>query len=421
MVHLYHKLDILEETNLQLRLRRYEDKDVGKLNLAVFNTQPPHLYFGGVERRIIETCKRLSSRISITVYSGTKAGFNKPAKVNGLTVIPCFSTDALFPVDNWFFNHSLANARDKIEADIYEAHNASGYAFLKSLRKLSSKTPFVQTVHGVLADEYFRTLRSDSLPLRERIANLLTWRLSKLEAESARDANLVVTVSNYSAKMAAHLYNLDMDKLRVVPNGVDTEKFKPSNTGCRLKRELGIEDKQVVLFVGRLIPRKGLHFLVEAAAQVLIECNDTVFIIVGDGPLRNSLTSQLARLGLLKHFLFLGDVKESVLPRLYNCADVFAFPSVQEGQGIALLEAQASEKPVVAFNVGGVDETVRQRQSGLLVDLGNSHRLGEAILKLLSDSSLRHKMGTAGRDFVLSNYTWAVCAEKMLKVYREVI
>jgi glycosyltransferase involved in cell wall biosynthesis len=394
---------------------------VGKLRLAVFNTQPPHLYFGGVERRIMETAKRLSSNIDITVYSGTKAGFKKPTKINGLTVVPFFSTDELFPVDNWFFNRTVADSATNIEADVYEAHNASGYAFLKALRKRSSKAPFVETVHGVLADEYIQTQRNGKLSPREKLANLLMWRLSRLEGESARAASLVVSVSDYSAERASQLYDLDRAKVRVVPNGVDTERFKPADDGDAFKRQLGIGGRQVVLFVGRLISRKGLHFLVEAASRVVKECSDVMFVIVGDGPLRGSLTAQLTSLGLAGNFLFLGDVKEDLLPRLYNCCDVFAFPSVQEGQGIALLEAQASTKPVVAFNVGGVNEAVREGKSGLLVESANVDDLADAIVKLLSDSSLRRRMGITGREFVLANYTWDICAEKMLQVYREVL
>jgi len=392
---------------------------VEKLRLAVFDTQPPHLYFGGVERRIQETAKRLSPKVGITVYSGTKKGFKKSTKVDGFDVVPCFSTDVLFPLDNWFFNHSLSTSGSAIEAAVYEAHNASGYGFLKSLRKRKREARFVQTVHGVLADEYLQTQASGQLSPREKAANFLMWQLSRLEGESARNANLVVTVSNYSAERASQLYNVNEAKIRVVPNGVDPEKFKPAANNVKLKRSLGLGDAQIVLFVGRLIPRKGLHFLVEAARSVVKERGDVMFVIVGDGPLRKNLTVHLASLGLSRNFLFLGDVKENLLPSLYNCADVFAFPSLQEGQGIALLEAQASAKPVVAFNVGGVNEAVQEGESGLLVQRGNNDELAEAILKLLSDPSLRMRMGAVGREFVLANYTWDICAEKMLKVYYE--
>ena len=115
----------------------------------------------------------------------------------------------------------------------------------------------------------------------------------------------------------------------------------------------------------------------------------------------------------------MGDVDDKTLSSLYSCADVFVLPSIQEGQGIALLEAQASAKPVVAFNVSAVREAVADGKSGFLVERGSSEMLGNAILKLLSDRSLRERMGSVGRDFVVRNLTWDICAEKMLGVYRE--
>jgi glycosyltransferase involved in cell wall biosynthesis len=392
-----------------------------KPRLAVFNTQPPHLYFGGVERRIIETAKRQQNEVEITVYSGTKGGFKKAVSFGGTGITPCFSTDVLFPVDNWFFNRTLADSGNSLEADVYEAHNASGYAFLKSLKKRNPEAPFIETVHGVLADEYLQTQSSGSLSPRERLANLLMGHLARLEGESARNANLVVTVSNYSAKKAVQLYDVDEVKIRVVPNGVDQDKFKPANGAEAMKRSLGLGNKRSVLFVGRLIPRKGLMFLVEAAKRVVNEYADTIFIIVGNGPLRHKLTSQLEKANISKSFLFLVDVRDSVLPALYNCIDVFAFPSIQEGQGIALLEAQASAKPVVAFKVGGVNEAVSEGNSGLLVERGNTDGFADAILKLLSNPRLRKRIGNKGREFVLQNFTWDLCAKTMLKVYNEAL
>ena len=389
--------------------------------IAVFNTQPPHLFFGGVERRIIEMAKRLTNELGTTVFSGTKGGFRKPVFFNGVSIVPCFSTDVLFPLDNWVFNQTISRAVGTIKADVYEGHNASGYAILRSLKKRKTAAPFVETVHGVLADEYFQTVKSGSLSPRERLANLLMWRLSRLEGESAREANLVVAVSNYSAEKAAQLYGVEEAKIRVVPNGVDPTRFKPVIGSVALKRNLGLGNKQIVLFVGRIIPRKGLTYLIEAAKPIVKENANAAFVIVGNGPLRKKLTSDLERFNLSKNFIFLGDVAETVLPALYNCADVFAFPSIQEGQGIALLEAQASGKPVVAFRVGGVNEAVSDGNSGLLVERGSSDRLAEAILKLLSNPSLRQKMGEKGREFVQHNITWDICAEKMLRFFREAL
>jgi glycosyltransferase involved in cell wall biosynthesis len=391
-----------------------------KLSLAVFNTQPPHLYFGGVERRIVETTKKFRNEVGTTVYSGTKAGFRKPASVSGVTFVPCFSTDALFPVDNWFFNRTLSGAVDAIKADIYEAHTASGYGFLRALKKRNIKKPFVQTIHGVLADEYVQSLQGGSPTFRAKLANRIMWRLSRLEGESAKNATLIVTVSKYSSEKTVQFYDADKAKIRIVPNGVDLQRFKPVQGLESIKRQIGIDSKLCVLFVGRLIPRKGLPFLIEAAKHIVKEFKETIFVIVGDGPLKNHLLACLEEINLSGNFVFLGDVNENVLPALYNCADVFALPSIQEGQGIALLEAQATAKPVVAFDVGGVHEAMVDKETGLLVK-PDSRELADAILKLLSSWSLREKMGVMGREFVSNNFSWDICAQRMLQVYREAL
>jgi glycosyltransferase involved in cell wall biosynthesis len=391
-----------------------------KARLAVFNTQPPHLYYGGVERRIVEIAKRLQNDIETTVYSGTKAGFKKPASINGVNLIPSFSTDLIFPVDNWFFNRSLAGLVDKIKADAYEAHTVSGYGFLNALKKRGVKKPFIQTVHGVLADEYVQSLQGAFQSFRSKLANLVMWRLSKLEEITAKNATLIATVSKYSSDKMIQFYDVDKSRIRVVPNGVDTKHFKPSERGHTIKHKIGLDGKLCVLFVGRLIPRKGLPLLIEAAKQIVKEFQQTMFVVVGNGPLRDSLLAYLQKINLSRNFLFLGDVNENILPALYNCADVFALPSFQEGQGIALLEAQATAKPVVAFDVGGVRETVLDKETGLLVK-PSSLRLAEAIMRLLGDWPLREKMGRRGRQFVADTFSWEICAQRMLKLYREAI
>ena len=391
-----------------------------RFSLAVFNTQPPHLYFGGVERRIMETTKRLQNESDITVYSGTKAGFKKLSTMSGVSIVPCYSTDMLFPVDNWFFNRSLSKSGSAINADVYEAHAVSGYGFPKKLEKLGIKKPFIHTIHGVLADEYEQAKKNGYPSVRGRVANYFMQRLSKLEEETAKNATIVVTISNYSLEKIQKYYGIEQSKVRIVPNGVDIEKFKPMDTK-EVRQQFGLGNEPCVLFVGSLIPRKGLPFLVEAAKKVVRAQADTKFLIVGDGPLRNQLYDSLKTANLSGNFKFFGNLKDNVLPAIYNCADVFVLPSIQEGQGIVLLEAQASGKPVVAFDIGGVNEALQNKETGLLVNQGDVDALGDALLKLLTDKALREKMGSNGRRFVSENYTWDICAQKMLKVYLEAL
>src|SRR3990170_1811270 len=252
-----------------------------RLNLAVFNTQPPHLYFGGVERRIMEVAKRLPSKVNTSVYCGTKKGFNEISLINGTILIPCRSTDVFFPLDNWLFNKTVSRMVESIKADVYEAHTVSGYGFLRAIKKQTFKKPFVQTIHGVLADEYMQSSKSVFPTLRTKLSNFIMWRLSMIEKESAKDATLIVTVSKYSAKKIVQFYNVSDTKIRIVPNGVDPQKFRPIEDREKVKRRIGVNGRQCVLFVGRLVPRKGLYFLMEAARHIVKECKETVFVLVG--------------------------------------------------------------------------------------------------------------------------------------------
>ncbi|MEM2911424.1 MAG: glycosyltransferase family 4 protein [Candidatus Bathyarchaeia archaeon] len=393
---------------------------MSKLTVAVFNTQPPHLYRGGVERRIMELSKRLRGKINTEVYSGTKARFNKVTIVDGAVLVPCFSTDKFFPLDNWFFNRTLSRMYDAIKADVYEAHTVSGYGFLKTLKKRKAAKPFIQTIHGVLADEYIQSFKISFQTPRTRLSRLLMRHLSKIEMDSARNATLIVTISRYSLKKIVQLYNIEEARIRIVPNGVDPQRFKPTRGSEKIKHKIGVDDKSCVLFVGNLVPRKGLHFLIEAAKNIVKENREVKFIIAGEGPLKNNLIWYAKTQNVLRNFIFLGDVPEDMLPALYNCSDLVVLPSIQEGQGITLLEAQATAKPVIAFDVGAVNEVVVNKKTGLLTR-PNSYELANAILSLLLDRSLREKMGRWGRKFVCNNFSWDLCAQKMLQVYYEAL
>lgn len=393
-----------------------------KIKVGILNTQPPHLYFGGVERRIIEVAKRLHGKVSIRIYSGTKAGFKKPTHINGALLIPCFSTDLFFPMDNWFFNWTLSRKIKLTDCDVYESHTASGYGILKSLKKRKITKPMIETIHGVLADEYAQTARSAYPTFRLKASKIFAKKLISVERELAQKADLIVTVSRYSLQKIVTNYDVSESKIIVVPNGVDGERFKPVSEFKKMetKHRMGLGDKECVLFVGSLIPRKGLHHLLETAEHVVKERSNVVFVIAGEGPLKRYITEYSKKAGIQKNIRLLGKIPELSLPKIYNCADIFASSSLQEGQGLTLLEAQASEIPVVAFSVGAVPENVSHGKTGILSKV-SSNEMAEAILRLLTDKALRDKMGKDGRKFVCKNFSWEKCAEKMFKVYQKLV
>lgn len=392
---------------------------MAKFRLAILNTQPPHLYYGGVERRILEVTRRLQSEVDISVYSGTKAGFKAETSINNVKFVPVKSTDRLFPLDNWTYNRNLIKNRQIYEADIFELHNNSAYEFPKALQKQGTAKPLVHLIHGTLADEYEQG-KKGAQSLRGKLANAFMKRQAKQEKNVAQQADAIVTISQYSKTKILEHYGVTEEKIHLVPNGVDTEKFQPSDTTAA-KKQFSLGQEPTVLFMGSLVARKGLPYLIQAAKTVIKQQANAKFLIVGSGPLRMQLEQSVASLGLSGNFVFYGNIPEGQLAAAYNAADVFVLPSVQEGQGIVLLEAQACGKPVVAFGVGGAKEAVKDDESGFLLELGDTDGLAERLLKLLGDEALRQKMGAAGRQFVAENYTWDLCAERMLKIYRETL
>jgi glycosyltransferase involved in cell wall biosynthesis len=391
-----------------------------KFRLGIFNTQPPQCYTGGVERRINETASRLANQVDITVYSGTKSGFKTSTTINEVNIVPLHSTDRKYPLDSWSFNRTVA--KTFFDKDIYELHNDSGYGLFKSLKKQTAKKPCIHTIHGVLAEEVTQAKLSGHVTFQDRLANYFMSYLSRLEKKTAKGADLVVTITNYSFEKIQMHYDIAPEKIRIVSNGVDTEKYCPVLNCAELKQQFGLkETSPTALFVGNLIPRKGLTYLIEAAQQVVKTYPDTQFIIVGDGPLKSHLIERLVAVKLLDNFVFMSGLSDDKLSAVYGCSDVFVLPSIQEGQGIVLLEALASGKPVVAFDIGGVNEVIINGETGLLVRNRNSEELAEALLRLLGNVELQKKMGLSGRRFVEGNFTWDICARKMFKIYCEAL
>ena len=168
--------------------------------------------------------------------------------------------------------------------------------------------------------------------------------------------------------------------------------------------------------MGRLVPYKGIEYLVRAFKDVGDEIKGVVLIIAGDGPLKNELKQLVGDLGL-NGVLFVS-VAEEDLPHYYAACDVFVLPSVtrQEAFGVVLLEAMACGKPVIATNVGGVSYVVGE--SGIIVEPRNTEALSSAISKILSDNEFAKKLGGKARARVEDEFNLDLVTEKILKIYR---
>jgi glycosyltransferase involved in cell wall biosynthesis len=223
-----------------------------------------------------------------------------------------------------------------------------------------------------------------------------------------------VTASSHFLAGECEKYLGPRDRVRVVPFGVDTDYFAPRP--ARSPRE-----EVVIGFVKHLEPYYGVEDLVVAFEEVVTRYPDARLIIAGDGSLRSSLRQKVHSKGLGELVEFLGQIPQHAVRDVLAQCDVFAMPSLREALGVAAIEALAMGVPVVATQVGGIPEIVKDGITGLLVPAMSPDALAEALLYLVEDEALRRQMGREGRQDVLERYRWAGCVDKMLDIYDDVV
>jgi len=214
---------------------------------------------------------------------------------------------------------------------------------------------------------------------------------------------------------------LPSHKLVVIHNCVDTTVFRPLPKSQTARTELGVaEDDLVVGAVARMTEVKGHRYLVEAAPAILRQVPRVKFVLVGDGPERPGLEALAAKLGVGRHFIFTGLRRD--VPDLLSLMDVFVLPTaVREGLPLSIAEAMACRLPVVATDVGGVREVVRDGVTGFVAPPRHSDALAQAILDLLIHPAKRAEFAAAGHAFCHAEYSAALAAQRLDTLYTNLL
>jgi D-inositol-3-phosphate glycosyltransferase len=200
-----------------------------------------------------------------------------------------------------------------------------------------------------------------------------------------------------------------------VPKGVDAERFRPD--GPRLREELHLTGRRVVIAVTRLVPIKNIRLLVEAVAIARARVAETHLLIVGDGPEGAAVRARAAELDLADSVTFAGSVPQRDTPAFYRTADVFALSSDFDNSPNAVLEAMACGLPVVATDVGGVREFVADRVGGAVVPPGDAAALAKALERYLSQPDAARAAGAHNRLKATTEFSWRASALQLLDVY----
>jgi len=234
-------------------------------------------------------------------------------------------------------------------------------------------------------------------------------------------ADLTTQVSQAGQRRYVRIGAVPAHKIRFIPNGIDTNRFRPDLTARHeVRQSLGLGEAFTWLTVGRLEPVKNHLVLLKAFKQVISAHDPVQLLIVGQGPLRAMLERAIAHASLEKHVRLLGLRRD--IPALLNAADGFVLSSFWEGMSMVLLEAAATALPIVATDVGGNAEIVMDRVNGYLVPPAKPDALAEAMQQVMNlPEDARHAMGLAGREHIVQNFDIERVADRWEALYRELL
>ncbi|EPF1231065.1 TPA: glycosyltransferase family 4 protein [Enterobacter ludwigii] len=299
----------------------------------------------------------------------------------------------------YIFNRwALIKTIKNINPDVINVHYASGYGTLAAISGLKN---FILSVWG--SDVY-------DFPFKSKLHyKLVNYNLNR--------ANVICSTSEVMGRFVKDNFNISPNiSIEITPFGVDVSKF-------RKNEQISKTDTLTIGTVKTLRPKYGIDNLIRAFSILVHKgYNNIELKIAGKGYLLENLQALTTELGVADNVQFLGWVENNEVPALLNTFDIYVAPSTLDSEsfGVAIVEASACNLPVIVTNVGGLPEVVINEVTGIVVEPDNVELLCAAIEKLLINPALRHEMGEAGRENVLTKYEWDFCVRKMVDIYSNV-
>jgi spore coat protein SA len=364
----------------------------------------PPIRGGAVQLYIDEVIRRISKHHDITLFSSGDSNMTNPYDKNRIHLIR---------VDKANYIQDVSRKIQGAGFDIIHTFNRPH--FMEYLMQSSPQSKFVLNLHN----------RMDE--------NVKKYGKSWMKIVSKVD--FFVANSHFTRKDTKRRFKIEGNKIRTVYLGVNPKKFlvkwrNPSSVE-KLRKKWGVEDKKVVLFVGKINKNKGINALIEAGRILKNSHKNLLLLMVGGSnhgvEKENSEFYKFKKKAIKmlgkKHVRFTGFISPYKISQLYAIADVFVCPSLwKEPLGRVNLEAMASGLPIVATDRGGISEVVQHKKTGYLVsDPRDAKKLAKYIDKLLNDPSLCRKLGTSGYKLVIREFSWDAVVRKLNKIYKSLM
>jgi len=296
-----------------------------------------------------------------------------------------------------FLNHAVEAVED-FKPNIIHVHHAFPFSWAARFIKSTYQIPYVISIHG------------SELPTAQKDKRYIA-----LTMDALRKAKRIIPNSYYTRDWMLKVFGDEYrQQIRVIPGGVDINRFKKTNTS-EIDKMLGIKDEKIIVFAGKLTVYKGVKYLVKAAKKIKGKV-----LILGDGPERKNL-EKIVKEEKINNVKFLGHLGSNTdfLIKFYSRANVFIAPSIwDEPLGLVILEAMACETPVVVTRKGGIPLAVKDGQNGFFIRPRNSNDIVEKVNLLLTNENLRNKMAKKARQIAEEKFSWEIIGEKFENIYK---
>ncbi len=306
---------------------------------------------------------------------------------------------------NHFMEKKIAMLSKDVKFDVIHIHD-----WLVALAGIAAKhylkIPLVLTLHSTEVGRALGLNNPDS------------YLIDGIEWWATYESKRVIVTSNSMKREVEEHFHLPQSKIDVIPNAIDTSKYHVEVDREAVKRRYGIApDSRIVLFIGRLVPQKGVEYLIKATPKIVSNHPNAYIVIVGDGWLKEHLLS--LALSIKHKISFLGFLSDSELIELILSSDVLVVPSIYEPFGIVALEGMAAGVPVVASNVGGLAEIIEHDRTGVLVYTGDANSIAWGVNRILSDSNYARWLVENAKRKVQEIYSWDAVASRTVEVYEK--
>lgn len=389
------------------------------LNVALVCEEFPPFTFGGIGAACHDLAYALSRNgVSTTVFCG-KAKKLTIEKINeNLNVIrlPCYDKAPRFL---WFQLQNLKSFsklfRNYSVLHIINPEAGPITAYIAKYLKL----PLITSIHGIYIYPLVKNIKS---PLADWAFSDIGLSLFGLPLHETsikiclKLSNQVAVCNTSTVAELKSLYPwLDLKKVSVIPNGINFEAIPREDVNKN-----SVENHSII-FYGRLIRLKGVQYILAALANLKQEFPDIKFHVFGDGPFRKKIDELVFALNLTDQVKLHGKIPRSELWKEISKAAVVVLPSLQEAQPIAMLEAMAFNKALIAFDYPFSRDIIRNMYNGILAKPADSENLTEMIRLVLNDEDLRINLGKNGRNYVEEKHNWDSLAKRYIQLYKNTI